>query len=66
MRGRSRGHQERILLLAHQTESMARQKTLKPFNHYLPKPSRPPEAGAAAVLAKLRKLKARQDAEKGE
>ncbi len=66
MRGRSRGHQERIILLAHQTEMMARQKTLKPVKHYMPKSQAAQTGGAAALLAKFRLIKARQDAKEGQ
>jgi len=55
MHGRSRGHQERILVLAHQTELMARQKMLKPLRHYLQKEK--PAAGAMAVLERLERAK---------
>jgi hypothetical protein len=64
MRGRVRGSQERIIELAHQTEMMARQKTLKGLQHYLPKPTVTKargDAGAAKVLAMLRAAKAKQD-----
>lgn len=65
LKGRARGHQERIIILAHQTESMARQKTLKAIKHYLPKPERKAKAdGASGVLAMLRRMKGRQS-EKG-
>jgi len=35
MRGRTKGMTERIVLAAHQTEAMARQKVLKSPDHYL-------------------------------
>lgn len=61
MRGRARGHQERIVILAHQVETMARQKTLKSVNHYLPKPGAPKKSGASAMLDMVRRFKAKQD-----
>lgn len=61
MRGRARGHQERIVLLAHQIEVMARQKVLKRADTYLPKTNVPKPSGAMAVLEMLRRMKARQD-----
>jgi hypothetical protein len=62
MRGRSRGHQERAVILAHQIETMARQKTLKPIKHYLPKPSKKKKKteGASMVLAMFQRMKKRQ------
>jgi len=54
--GRSRGHQERILVLAHQTELMARQKMLKPLGHYLRR-NETPAAGAMQVLERLGRAK---------
>lgn len=62
MSGRARGEQERIIALAHQVESMARQKYLRPLRHYLPKNKRAViREGAANVLAMLRRFKSRQD-----
>lgn len=62
MRGRARGHQERIVILAHQIETMARKKTLREVKHYLPKPGNAPKpSGASAVLAMVRRFKADQD-----
>jgi hypothetical protein len=61
MRGRARGNQERIVLLAHQVEVMARQKVLKRADAYLPKANVPKPSGAMAVLEMLRRMKARQD-----
>lgn len=62
MRGRSQGSQERIIVLAHQIEAMARRKVLKDVHHYLPKANsgKNPD-GAMSVLAMLRAMKARQD-----
>ncbi|MGE6693351.1 hypothetical protein ACQKE8_13010 [Sphingobium limneticum] len=40
---------------------MARQKTLKSVKHYLPKPDAPKESGASAMLAMVRRFKAKQD-----
>jgi len=55
LRGRGKGEKERIILLAHQTEVMARQKRLKPPEHYLNGASRQPRAklGAGAVVTAL-------------
>lgn len=61
MRGRARGQQERIVVLAHQVETMARQKTLKSVKHYLPKSDAPMKTGASAMLAMVRRFKAKQD-----
>lgn len=61
MRGRARGNQERIVLLSHQIEVMARQKVLKRADAYLPKPNVPKPSGAMAVLEMLRRMKVRQD-----
>jgi hypothetical protein len=62
MRGRARGHQERIVILAHQIEVMARKKTLRDVKHYLPKPGGAPEpSGTSAMLAMVRRFKAEQD-----
>jgi hypothetical protein len=61
MRGRARGHQERIVILAHQIEIMARQKNLRDVRHYLPKSqSAVKRDGAASVLAMMQAFKARQ------
>lgn len=71
MAGRDRGNYERIITLAHQVESMARQKSLKGLDHYLgkakqkakPKTRAQVEVGAAQVLAMFKRLHA-QDAKK--
>jgi hypothetical protein len=55
-----KGERERIIVLAHQTEAMARQKVLKPLPHYL-KPPKPKQSGNSAVIAMMRRIKARQD-----
>jgi nitroreductase len=52
MRGREKGEVERIVLVAHQTEVMARQKVLKSPEHYLNRRTRP-RAGARAVVASM-------------
>lgn len=57
MRGRSRGNQERILALAHQTEVFARQAKLKPLKDYMKPGKVSADAGAAAVIAMLGRLK---------
>lgn len=62
MRGRSRGNQERILILAHQSAMMARQERLRPLSAYLDPPKAARKTGASAVLAMLRRMKAKQDA----
>ena len=51
MQGRTKGDQDRILILAHQVEMMARQKTLKALSHYLKTEKKSAESGAAKVLA---------------
>lgn len=58
MIGRSRGHQERIIALAHQTAMFDRQKRLKPLREYL-RAGKPASAddSAGAVLALLRNTK---------
>ena len=66
MRGRAKGNQERMIILAHQVEIMARQKVLKDVRHYLPKANAAKERdGASKVLAMLRAMKARQDGAAG-
>lgn len=63
MRGRARGQQERIIILAHQTESMARQKTLKAVKHYLPKAEKTPKpTGTRGLVEMFKRIKARQAA----
>lgn len=59
MRGRSQGSQERIILLAHQIEGMARQKVLKPVDRYLAKKAAKSD-GASAVLAMMKRMQERQ------
>ena len=61
MQGRASGNQERIIILAHQVESMARQERLKPVRHYLPKAQAQKPDGAKNVLAMLRAMKEKQD-----
>jgi len=62
MRGRSRGNKERIILLAHQVEAMARQKILRDAAYYIKKSeARSNQDGAMSVLAMMRAFKARQD-----
>lgn len=66
MLGRARGNQERIIVAAHQAEMMARQKTLRPLTHYLPKAK--PTAkrdGAGDLLAMMKRFKTKQDAKEG-
>lgn len=61
MCGRSRGTQERIIVLAHQVEAMARQKKLKPLAKYL-KPGKGKKKGAndnGAVIAMFEELAAK-------
>ena len=52
MRGRAKGLTERIVLTAHQTEAMARQKVLRPPDHYLNAKTRR-RAGHRAVAAAM-------------
>jgi len=61
MRGRAQGERERIIVLAHQTEMMARQKTLKPLEKYLDSAKSTRKGGSSEVLAMLRRAKAKQD-----
>jgi hypothetical protein len=56
MQGRIKGDQERILILAHQVEMMARQKTLKALSHYLTTEKQSAENGAAKVLAMFNRV----------
>ncbi|KKW93869.1 hypothetical protein [Sphingobium chungbukense] len=65
MRGRARGNKERIIILAHQTEAMARQKILRDAAYYIKKSEgRSNKSGAMGVLAMMQAFKARQDAAK--
>jgi hypothetical protein len=41
MRGRAKGNQERIIVLAHQTEMMAREKRLRSLKSYLRRAAAP-------------------------
>lgn len=66
MRGRARGNRERIIILAHQVEAMARQKRLKPLEKYLEPPKPKSKGGASELLAKLRRFKAKQDGALGD
>lgn len=61
MQGRATGNQERIIILAHQMESMARQERLRPLRHYLHKGQQTKTDGAMSVLAMLRAMKEKQD-----
>lgn len=66
MRGRAKGSQERIIVLAHQIEMMARQKNLRPVKHYLPKSQEATKRnGASAVLAMMKRMQERQNGDKG-
>lgn len=56
MQGRMKGDQERILILAHQIEMMARQKTLRALSHYLATEKKTAEQGAAQVLDLFKRL----------
>ena len=57
-----KGDRERLIALAHQTEVMARQKTLRNLAHYLKEPKKQtPEQGARKVLAMMKRIKAKQD-----
>jgi hypothetical protein len=53
MRGRAKGLTERIVLVAHQTEAMARQKVLHSPDHYLDGHRRRQRAGGRAVAAAM-------------
>lgn len=61
MRGRSRGLQERIIVLAHQIEAMARQTKLKPLAKYLKPAKSKKKAGDdnSAVIAMFEELAAK-------
>lgn len=59
MQGRIKGDQERILILAHQVEMMARQKTLKALSHYLKTEKQNANDGASRVLALFNRLAAK-------
>jgi hypothetical protein len=54
MRGRAKGETERIVILAHQTEAMARQKRLHQPDYYL-RHSRRPKPGPPAVVAAFKR-----------
>ncbi|GLV22010.1 hypothetical protein TomMM35A_18630 [Sphingobium sp. TomMM35A] len=65
MRGRAKGNQERIIVLAHQIEIMARQKSLRPVKHYLPKSQEATKRnGASAVLAMMKRMQEQQSGAK--
>jgi len=53
LRGRAKGDAERLIILAHQTEAMARQKRLQPLAFYL-KPMRR-RAGPAQLVAQMKR-----------
>lgn len=55
-----KGDQERILILAHQIEMMARQPTLRALPHYLASEKRSADQGATKVLAMFRRLAERK------
>jgi hypothetical protein len=59
MSGRIKGDQDRILILAHQTEIMARQKKIKALSHYLKTEKQNANDGAAKVLALFKRLAAK-------
>jgi hypothetical protein len=62
MRGRAKGNVERIIAQAHQTEAMARQKTLKSLAHYLkPVKKKTPDQSAKQVLAMMKSIKKKQE-----
>jgi hypothetical protein len=60
VKGALKGERERIIVLAHQTEAMARQKTLRPVEKYLTPPKAKSKDGGADVLAMMRRLAAKQ------
>ena len=54
MRGRGKFESERIVLLSHTGEAMARTKRLRPAEHYLKaKPSKPPPSAVASMMVKM-------------
>lgn len=55
MRGRAKGNQERIIVLAHQTELFAREKRLKPISSYLRRlaPSVPQNAEVISMFERM-------------
>lgn len=58
--GRTRGDLYRSIVLAYNTEVMARQKRLKSIDRYLPRKKSDPEEGARKVLAMFKRLAAKQ------
>jgi hypothetical protein len=56
MRGRAKGNQQRIIIQAHQSEMMAREKRLKPLKSYLKQSPAKPAARDDEVLAMLRSI----------
>lgn len=57
MKGRIRGNRDRIIILAHQIEAMARQKKLKPVNQYFRQTKRAKRTDSPAVIDMLRRMK---------
>jgi hypothetical protein len=61
MQGRIKGEQERITILAHQVEWMARERVLRSPAHYLTTEKQHAEQGAAKVLALFKRLAERKE-----
>jgi len=61
MRGRSNGEREKTIILAHQIEAMAREKRLRPIDHYLgPQKSNSLTSGKT-MLDMIKRFKAAQE-----
>lgn len=56
--GRAKGYQERVVIQAHQSEVMARQKKLKPLKSYLASKKKVSADGSGDVLAMFEKMAA--------
>jgi hypothetical protein len=59
MRGRAKGEQERMIILAHQIEAMAREKRLKPIAQYLKGDKKKPRSDAKDMIAMMKRIKAK-------
>lgn len=60
MRGCARRERERVIVLAHQIEAMARQRTLRSIDHYLKPAKQRQRSGARDMIAMFKRMKARQ------
>lgn len=58
LKGRIKGERERIIIEAHQRETLARRKKLMPLEHYL-NPKRKSDADGTNVAAGLRAMEKR-------